>query len=159
MQRITIRDARGEDLPESARLVVRMKRLNEEFDPLYKVVGDVEKRALKYLRESIGSKKTVLIVASRGKRILGLLRAVLEDRVFYEPLMTGTITDLYILPEARRKTMGNDMLQHGIKKLKRMGAEMITAEFPAQNEIAVRFYHKRGFRALVNILAKEEMGQ
>ena len=159
MQSIKIRAARSEDLAEAAQLVVRMKRLNEEFDPLFKVVRDVEKRALRYLRESASSRNTVLIVASRGKRILGLLRAVIEDRIFYEPLMTGTITDLYILPEARRKTLGNDLLQHAIKRLKQMGAEMITAEFPAQNEIAVRFYHKRGFRALVNILAKEERTQ
>jgi ribosomal protein S18 acetylase RimI-like enzyme len=159
MQSVTIRDARSEDLDEAAQLIIRMKRLNEEFDPLFKVVGDVEKRALNYLRESASSKNTVLIVASSGKRVLGLLRAEIDDRIFYEPLMTGTITDLYILPEARRKTLGNDLLQHGIKKLKQMGAEMITAEFPAQNEIAVRFYHKRGFRALVNILAKEEKAQ
>lgn len=152
---IRIRDARREDLGESARLVVRMKRLNEEFDPLYKVVGDVEKRALNYLRQSLGSKNTVLIVASRGNRILGLLRAVIEDRIFYEPLKTGNITDFYILPEARRKTLGNDMLEDGVRRLKRMGAQMITAEFPAQNEIAVKFYHKRGFRALVNLLARE----
>ena len=159
MLSITIRAARSEDLAEAAQLVVRMKRLNEEFDPLFKVVRDVEKRALEYLRESASSKNAVLIVASSGKRILGLLRAEIDDRIFYEPLMTGTITDLYILPEARRKTLGNDLLQHGIRKLKKMGAEMITAEFPAQNEIAVRFYRKRGFRALVNILAKEERTQ
>jgi ribosomal protein S18 acetylase RimI-like enzyme len=32
-----------------------------------------------------------------------------------------------------------------------MGAEIVTAEVPTQNDIAVRFYTKRGFRSIVQI--------
>jgi hypothetical protein len=35
-----------------------------------------------------------------------------------------------------------------------MGAEIMVADVPAQNEIANRFYVKRGFRALINQFAK-----
>jgi len=37
-----------------------------------------------------------------------------------------------------------------------MGAAIVLAEFPAQNQIAVGFYTKRGFRALVNTFAKAD---
>ncbi|MDA4132557.1 MAG: GNAT family N-acetyltransferase, partial [Thaumarchaeota archaeon] len=62
----------------------------------------------------------------------------------------GDITDFYILPEVRRKDVGREIILQASQKLKRMGAEMIVAEFPAQNAIAVKFYSKRGFRALVD---------
>jgi ribosomal protein S18 acetylase RimI-like enzyme len=159
MEALNIRDARKEDLEQAAELVVRMKRLNGEFDPLFKVVEEAPERAVKYLTESMGAKNAIVLVAVRGKKVLGVLRAVIDDRLFYEPTKQGTITDFYILPEGRRKALGNEMLAQASKKLKQMGAEMITAEFPAQNEIAVRFYSKRGFRALVNFYAKEERVQ
>jgi ribosomal protein S18 acetylase RimI-like enzyme len=159
MEEIVVRKAKIEDLQQLAQLIVRMKKLNEEFDPFFKVVPDAEKQALKYLSNSLNSENSVIFVSTNGKKILGIIRAEIEDRIFYEPSERGHITDFYILPEARRRALGNEMLLQISKELKRMGAEMITAEFPAQNEIAVRFYHKRGFRALTNIFAKMDERQ
>jgi len=48
--------------------------------------------------------------------------------------------------EVRRKDVGREIVDRASQKLKAMGAEIIVAEFPAQNAIAVRFYSKRGFR-------------
>ncbi|MBI3841202.1 MAG: GNAT family N-acetyltransferase, partial [Thaumarchaeota archaeon] len=39
-------------------------------------------------------------------------------------------------------------------ELKKMGAELIAAEVPTQNEIAVKFYGKRGFRSLVQLFGR-----
>jgi ribosomal protein S18 acetylase RimI-like enzyme len=156
MEELIIREATGEDLEQAAELIVRMKRLNGEFDPIFKVVGDVKQKALDYLRASMDAKDQVVLVAARGPKVVGVLRAEIRQRLFYEPVKEGNISDFYILPEARRKALGNDFLIEAIKRLKRIGAEMIVAEFPAQNEIAVRFYAKRGFRALVNVYARED---
>jgi ribosomal protein S18 acetylase RimI-like enzyme len=156
MEELIVREVRGEDLEQAAELIVRMKRLNGEFDPLFKVVDDARERAIDYLRESMDAKDHIVIVAARGAKVVGVLRAEIRRRLFYEPAKEGHITDFYILPEARRKALGNDFLLEATKRLKQIGAEMIVAEFPAQNEIAGRFYGKRGFRALVNVYARKD---
>jgi ribosomal protein S18 acetylase RimI-like enzyme len=146
---VKIRRPAPADAASAAELIVRMKRLNNEFDPLFTVVPDAKERAEKYVAESLKSKGTLLLVASAGEKIVGVLRAELRDRMFYAPTTSGHITDFYILPEHRRKALGNEMLLKASADLKKMGAEIITAEVPSRNDIAVRFYTKRGFRPLV----------
>ncbi len=156
MEEIVVREAKSDDLPQASELVVRMKRLNGEFDPMFRVVDNISERAGRYLTDSLSSKNSIVWVAVSGKRVVGIIRAEIRSRLFYEPEIEGLITDFYILPEARRKALGNEMIQTAAKKLKERGAQIITAEFPAQNEIAVKFYGKRGFRALVNFFARED---
>jgi ribosomal protein S18 acetylase RimI-like enzyme len=156
MEDIVVREAADDDLPQAVELIVRMKRLNGEFDPMFRVVDNVSERALQYLTDSLRSENSLVWVATAGKRVIGILRAEIRDRLFYEPMMEGLITDFYILPEGRRKALGNEMMLAAAKKLRERGAQIVTAEFPAQNEIAAKFYSKRGFRALVNFFARED---
>lgn len=149
-----IRRAKKEDLPAVADLTVRVKRLNNEFDPLFAVVPDAKSRADRYLESTLGFNDKLLLVAVEGPKIVGMLRAELRERLFYEPHREGFITEFYILPEYRRKALGNDMLQQASGELKKMGAQIIVGEVPSQNEIANRFYVKRGFRGLLNVFGK-----
>ena len=156
MDELVIRQAVEGDVDQAAELIVRMKRLNGEFDPLFKVVDDVQQRAVSYLNDSMKAKDSLVLVAARGGRVVGVLRAEIKDRVFYTPSKEGSITDFYILPEVRRMDVGREIISQVSERLKAMGAEMIVAEFPSQNAIAVRFYSKRGFRALVDVYAVED---
>ncbi len=149
-----IRRAKKEDLGSVADLIVRTKKLNNEFDPLFAVVSDAKARAEKHVTASIDAPDKLLLVAVEGQKVVGVIRAEMHTRLFYEPHQEGLITDFYILPEYRRKALGNDMVQQASGELKKMGAQIIVADVPAQNEIANRFYAKRGFRALTNLLGK-----
>ena len=149
-----IRHATADDVPAVADLIVRTKRLNNEFDPLFAVVADAKSRAERHVTNSLNSTDKLLLVAAEGPKVVGVLRAELKERLFYEPHREGFITDFYILPEYRRKALGNDILTQASSELKRMGAQIVVADVPAQNEIANRFYAKRGFRALTNLLGK-----
>ncbi|MDG6908950.1 MAG: GNAT family N-acetyltransferase [Nitrososphaerota archaeon] len=149
-----IRRARKDDVEALSDLIVRTKRLNNEFDPLFAVVPDAKARADKYIQSSLAAPGHLLLVAAEGKKVVGVLRAETRERIFYEPRNEGRITDFYILPEYRRKALGDDMIQQAAAELKKMGAEIMVADVPAQNEIANRFYVKRGFRALINQFAK-----
>ena len=151
---LQIRRARKEDLAAVADLIVRTKKLNNEFDPLFAVVPDARARAEKHVTGSIESPDKLLLVAAEGSKVVGVLRAEMRERIFYEPHMEGFVTDFYILPEYRRKALGNEMIQKAATELKRMGAQIIVADVPAQNEIANRFYIKRGFRSLSNLVGK-----
>ena len=151
---VQIRRARKEDLAALADLIVRTKRLNNEFDPLFAVVADSKVRAEKYIASTMGAQDKLLLAAAEGSKVVGVLRAELRDRVFYEPHEEGHITDFYILPEYRRKALGHEVLQQASSELKKMGAQIIVADVPARNEIANKFYMKRGFRSLTNQFGK-----
>jgi hypothetical protein len=43
----------------------------------------------------------------------------------------------------------------GVEMLRKKGAEVIMASFPALNEIAINFYKKIGFRPVEYLFAKE----
>jgi len=151
---LQIRRAKKDEVDAVADLIVRTKRLNNEFDPLFAVVPDVKARAEKHVLASIGSPDKLVLIAAEGTKVVGVLRAERRERTFYEPHEEGFITDFYILPEYRRKALGNDMIQQASAELKKMGAQIIVADVPALNEIANRFYVKRGFRSLTNIVGK-----
>jgi len=153
---LRIRKARKDDLGSVADLLVRVKRLNNEFDPLFAVVPDVKTRADRYVAASLGSAEKLLLVATEGPKVVGVIRAEMRERLFYEPHREGFITDFYILPEYRRKALGNEMIEHASAELKKMGAQIIVADVPSRNEIANRFYVKRGFRSLTNIFGKSD---
>jgi Histone acetyltransferase HPA2 and related acetyltransferases len=152
---IVIRPATKEDLDAATQLVIRLKRLNAEFDPLLEVAPDIEQAARKYLETAISSPTSILLVAVEGTKVVGLLKGDVEDRIFYRPKYAGVIREFYILPEYRRKGIGKRLMIEGVEMLRRKGAEVIMASFPALNEIAINFYKKIGFRPVKYLFAKE----
>ncbi len=149
---IHLRPARAGDLPVLASLLLRLKRLNEEFDPLLRVRDDAESQAREVLGASLQDPRSIVLAAEGvgpdKDKVVGLVHAVLRDRPFYTPEVEGVIVDIYLLPLYRRHGVGEFLLKEVSAQLKAKGAGVVIAEFPAQNEIASRFYAKRGFRAI-----------
>jgi ribosomal protein S18 acetylase RimI-like enzyme len=149
---IHLRPARPQDVPALVPLLIRLKRLNEEFDPLLKVRDDAEAQANEILRAQLSDPKAVILAAEGvgpdKDKVVGFVRALLRERPFYTPEWEGVIVDIYLLPLYRRRGVGEYLLREISSALKAKGAGVVTAEFPAQNEIAIRFYAKRGFRPI-----------
>jgi ribosomal protein S18 acetylase RimI-like enzyme len=154
----TIRELReNDDIAQATALIARLKRLNSEFDPLLKTAEDLAAETRKTLSRSMKDKdNTIILVATSNGRLVGLAKAELRDRIFYEPRREGIIIEFYILPEFRRGQLGRRMLDEMIAKLERKGVGLIAAEFPSQNEIAKNFYTKLGFRSLISIYARSK---
>ncbi len=155
---IHVRVATEADIPPLVPLLVRLKRLNEEFDPLLKVRSDVEAQAREILRHDLANPRAIVLAAEGvgpdKDRVIGVVRAQVRDRVFYTPELEGVILDIYLLPLYRRRGVGEYLLQEATARLKEKGAGLVTAEFPTQNEIAARFYAKRGFRPITALHAR-----
>jgi ribosomal protein S18 acetylase RimI-like enzyme len=155
---IHLRPATAKDVPALVPLLIRLKRLNEEFDPLLKVRSDADARAEEVLRRDIADSNAVVLAAegvgADKDKVVGVVRAHLRERPFYSPEREGVILDIYLLPIYRRKGVGEFLLREVTAKLKEKGAGVVTAEFPTQNEIAVRFYAKRGFRPITSLHAR-----
>ncbi len=155
MSSVRFRDAKDEEAETISGLIVRLKRLNEEFDSHLKVREDADQNAVTYVRESLNSNQVLLLVAEASNKLVGVLRAELRDRLFYDPPKAGVIVDFYLLPEYRRHGTGKRMIDEATQRLKKMGAEIIIAEFPLQNKIASSFYEKLGFRGTIGLYARE----
>jgi len=153
---VMIREIRKDESAKVASLVARLKRLNGEFDPLLKTTETLEEEARKDVEKAISNSDSILLIALAGSKVVGVVKANVKDRIFYDPRKEGAIDEFYILPEYRRGNLGRDLLATITEKLKSKGAELITAEFPSQNEIAKKFYTKLGFRSLTNVYAKAE---
>jgi len=155
---IHLRAATAKDVPALVPLLVRLKRLNEEFDPLLKVREDVESQAEEILKRDVTNPNAVLLAAegvgADKDKVVGVVRALVRERPFYTPEREGVIVDIYMLPLYRRKGVGEFLLREVTARLKEKGAGVVTAEFPTQNEIAVRFYAKRGFRPITSLHAR-----
>ena len=155
---IHVRPATAEDVPALVPLVLRLKRLNEEFDPLLKVRPDAEARASEILAHDIADPEAVVLategVGADKNRIVGIVRARIRERNFYLPEREGVILDIYLLPLYRRHGVGEYLLEEITKAVKAKGAGVLTAEFPVQNQIAVAFYHKRGFRPTTGLYSR-----
>lgn len=155
---IHVRPAREADIPALVPLLLRLKRLNEEFDPLLKVRDDADQQARQILKLQIADPKAVVLASegagSEKEKLVGIVRAIVRERPFYSPQSEGVILDIYLLPLYRRHGAGEFLLREASAALKAKGAGIVTAEFPAQNEIAGRFYAKRGFRPVTSIHAR-----
>jgi len=155
---IHLRPARDSDLSALLPLLLRLKRLNEEFDPLLKVREDAEQQARQILKADLSSPKAVVLAAegvgADRDKVVGFVRAHIRERAFYAPEHEGVILDIYLLPLYRRRGVGEFVLREVTNALKAKGAGIVTAEFPAQNEIAARFYTKRGFRPIIAVQAR-----
>lgn len=154
---ILIRPIKSEEVEIAAGLVARLKRLNGEFDPLLRTANTVEEQSVKAVKKAISDKDSIVLVAIVKGKLAGIVKADLIDRIFYEPRREGSIIEFYILPEFRRTNLGKDLVDTISKELREKGAQLITAEFPSQNEIAKSFYSKLGFRSVTNVYAKAEL--
>ncbi len=144
---IVVRDAREEDVEQLAGLIARLKALNEELDPHFKVVDNLVEVAREYASEAVKNEKKRVIVAedeSTGE-IVGLVVLSFEDRIFYVPRVKAVITDFYVLPRYRRKKVGSLLLEKALEAAAEGGAGIITVVYPAGNVIADQFYRSKKF--------------
>jgi ribosomal protein S18 acetylase RimI-like enzyme len=145
--KINVRMIEEKDFEEVAKLIARLKSLNEELDPHFKAVDNVREIALKYIEETTKSDNAFILVAENGEtgEIIGVIRVELVDRVFYEPRIKALITDIYVKPKYRRKRVGILLLEKAATEAKRRGAGMLSAIYPHGNVLAAEFYKKQGF--------------
>ncbi len=152
---IKIRDLKETDVPVAAELMMRLKKLNGEFDSIFNVSEGAKSEAEQILKEALKDKaKHIAYVSERDGKVLGLIVINLIHRCYYTPEVEARIVDFYIMPEGRRTGAGKLLVDRTYKELKARNVKLITAEFPSLNPIAMKFYKGLGFREIVGIYGK-----
>ncbi len=152
---LKIRELKETDISTAAELMLRLKKLNGEFDSIFNVSEGAKTEAEKILATVLKEKdKHIAYVSERDGKILGLIVVNLIHRCYYLPEIEARIVDFYIMPEGRRTGSGKLLIDKTYKELKARNVSLITAEFPALNPIAMKFYKSLGFREIVGIYGK-----
>ena len=156
LESVVVRRMTEADIEEAAELIARLKSFNEELDPNFRVVDNLDEVVKDYLKKSLSSDRVVVLVAvdEGNKTMAGVVRVEIVDRLFYEPRLAGVITDLYVRPQYRRKRLGKLLIDKAIEEASRLGAGIVTVVYPAGNQIADSFYTKMGFIQLNKELYK-----
>jgi len=152
---VNIRLMDKKDIEAVMEQLLRLKHLNEEFDPLLKVSIGNEKEISEKLNKMIEDKNDhINLVAEDGNRIIGMIMSDIVFRIYYDPKNEARIREFYVMPEFRSKGIGMKL----VDKLKEIAAQrnikMISAEFPSLNILATKFYESIEFKELIKIYSK-----
>ncbi|MCL4331338.1 MAG: GNAT family N-acetyltransferase [Candidatus Thermoplasmatota archaeon] len=153
--KVVVREMSAADIDGSVDLILRLKKLNGEFDSIFVVSDNAKKDAEDRLKEAVKNpERHISLLAERGGKVLGVMLINILDRCYYLPEKEARITDFYIMPEFRRSGAGKMLISRSYEELKKRKISIITAEFPSQNLIALRFYKSLGYREIVGIYGK-----
>ena len=152
---VNIRLMEKKDIEVVMEQLLRLKHLNEEFDPLLKVSIGNEKEISEKLTKIIENKDDhINLVAEEGNKVIGMIMSDIVFRIYYDPKYEARIREFYVMPEFRSKGIGMKL----IGKLKEIAAQrnikMVTAEFPSLNLLASNFYKSIDFKELIKIYSK-----
>ncbi len=152
---IVVRNMKGEDLDFALDQIVRLKRLNSEFDNAFNVAEESKEDFKKHLKVALEDNNNyiVLVAESKGK-VVGLIKVDVHRRLYYKPPLEARIVEFYVMPEYRRKNTGKLLMDELYKRLKEKKIHLVTAEFPSLNLIALGFYKGIGYREMVSIYGK-----
>ena len=153
--KIVIRGLQSGDIETATDLLLRLKKLNGEFDSIFAVSEGAKKEATEKLESILKEKdKHMAFVADRAGKLTGIIVVNLIDRCYYLPEKEARIADFYVMPEFRRTGAGKMLISKTYEELKKRKIALITAEFPSQNLIALRFYKSLGYREIVGVYGK-----
>lgn len=152
---IKVRQLEETDIASASDLLLRLKKLNGEFDSIFNVAEGAKKDAEEHLKVMVKeSSKHIAYVAERGDKLIGIVALNLLKRSYYVPETEARIVEFYVMPEARRTGAGKLLTDKVYEELKKRGVKLITAEFPALNPIALSFYKDLGFREIVGVYGR-----
>ncbi len=153
---LKVRRMKEEDMESVIEMVRRLKKINEEFDSSFIVRDDIKNEAEKYLTDTMKEpEKYILLVAEWKKKVIGIIKVDILERICYEPRQEARIVEFYVMPEFRRKKVGHALMDEVSSILRKREISLISAEFPSLNLIALGFYKKNGYRDLVSVYGKQ----
>ena|ERR1017187_3735331 len=145
---VDIRPADPSDLEAVARLAGQLVRMHHAADPgRFFLVDQVEEGYAQWLARELTRAEAVLLVATRGARVIGYAYGALEGRDWNLLLDThGAVHDLFVADDARRGGAGRKLLDAMIAALEQLGAVRIVLSTLVVNEPAQCLFRSCGFR-------------
>lgn len=153
-----IRGGTPADMDAAGKLGAVLVRTHHDFDPqrFIAAMPDTERAYADFLETQIAKRDKVVLVAERGKEIIGYSYAGVEGRD-YMALRgpAGVVYDLVVDPRHRRQGIGRLLLDATISALEKRGAPRIILSTAEKNEAAQRLFAGAGFRRTMIEMTRE----
>ena len=143
-----VRRCRPADLKDVARLAASLVRQHHVMDPdRFFTFDRIEEGYAAYLRSELGNKRSVVLVATREKKILGYAYGRIEPRDWNALRdRCGMLHDIYVDERVRRHGIAARLVEEMISQLAALGAPRVILMTTTQNKPAQRLFRRLGFR-------------
>jgi ribosomal protein S18 acetylase RimI-like enzyme len=147
--RIRIREATTADIDRVAEMRLSLVAAH----PGHLAYGPLRRNALEIARDltaqQFRSRRQVVFLAVRGRRIVGMLRCVdAPSHRFFLPARHGYVTMVFVEPGARRRGVLRALLDHAVEWCKERGLDQIRLHNAAENRLASAAWESLGFRVV-----------
>jgi ribosomal protein S18 acetylase RimI-like enzyme len=147
--RLRVRPANLADAERIAEL--RLALLGEhEGNAIYsRLRRDAPSRALELTKEQLASDHQVMFVATRGERIVGVLRCIDQrGHRLLRPARYAMISTVYVEPAARRQRVLRSLMDAAIAWSRERGLSEMRLQNAIDNPLAVAAWDALGFRVV-----------
>ncbi len=153
-----IRPAIPDDTAVIGRLGALLVRVHHDFDPerFIGATAETERGYGSYLRSQLANPDIIVLVAERGREVLGYTFAGLEG-YDYMSLRgpAGVLYDIVVAPEHRGSGVGRALLDATLAALAGRGAPRVVLSTAERNAPAQRLFERAGFRRTMIEMTRE----
>jgi ribosomal protein S18 acetylase RimI-like enzyme len=143
---IEIRRAKSRDM---AFIVELWKRLSEEhakLDERYSLRPEAEIVWARWAGQRLRDEASILLVAESGSDYVGYLVGHADEaQPIFRQRSFATITDLFVVPEFRRKGVASKLLEEALAFFRSRDLEHVRLNVLVRDDMARAFYEKHGF--------------
>jgi ribosomal protein S18 acetylase RimI-like enzyme len=144
-----IRKARLVDLDQVTDLSWALQKYHEAFDKGFALRKDAKRGIKRFLKRSLHSKKSLLIVAEENNGIVGFLLAILASRPpIYKRRQYGFIIDAYVSEKYRSRGASKRMLREAYSWFKKHKIKEAVLTVHTRNSLGIRVWEKEGFETV-----------
>jgi ribosomal protein S18 acetylase RimI-like enzyme len=150
-------EAKDSHIPEIIKIWIKFMDYHSDLDPFFTRRRDGHKNAEKFIRDLIKSENSLILVATKGDKVIGYSIATISKHPpVFKVERYGFINDMAIKPRYRRMGIGEKMLARIFDWFESKGIKRIELKVVPTNEIGYSFWKKQGFREYVHTLCLDK---
>ena len=143
---ITIRKAKQSDCEFILSLWIEMMDFHRKYDKHYSRSESSKKDFRKFLLENISSKKSLVLVASYNKKIVGYtIASIVKYPIILQLKQFGAVYELVVHKKYRRNGIGEQLFTETKEWFKKRGLKRVEISVLKRNPISSKFWDKMGF--------------
>lgn len=142
-----IRPSKINEAPLIAELAMKLMSEHAHYDAIFKAKPSAKSLYEAYFRRLPRSGNHRLLVAEDDGRIVGYALGEIKKRPpIYTIEKMGFISDMYLLPEYRKKGFAKSFISELMIWFKKKGVEYADLFVSSKNDVAISVWKKMGFK-------------
>ncbi|NIQ04567.1 MAG: GNAT family N-acetyltransferase [Candidatus Korarchaeota archaeon] len=153
---VKIERAQERHIPDIIEIWKEFMDFHKERDSFFTRSKEGHVKFEEYLKEVMTSERAQVLVALEEKKMIAyLLASIAEHPPVFERSTYGSINDLAVKREHRRQEIGSRLLTQVQEWFSQHGVKRIEVRVATENEVAVSFWRKHGFKEYLKRMYRE----